>query len=116
MSEEPGSLEVQSTTEDDTTIVRVSGEVDLHTSPQLRALLLEAVATSARSLMIDLAEVSYMDSSGVGTLVYVKREVEQAGGRLVLVGPQPRVLSVLEITHLDKFFTIAGSVDEARSA
>lgn len=95
-------------------VLRVRGDVDLRTSPQLREALLAALQTSAGMLRVDLSQVRYMDSSGVGTMVFAKREVERAGRRLVLIGLQPRVRSVFEITHLDQFFTIVDSLDEVR--
>jgi len=94
-------------------MVRVAGEVDLHSSPDLRAELLKTLAGKPRKLVVDLAGVSYMDSSGVGTLVEIKRLLEQKGGSVVLAALQPRVRGVFEITQLDKFFTIVGSADEA---
>ncbi len=95
-------------------VVAVAGEVDLHTSPRLRGVLTDMVESASGTLCIDLSEVSYMDSSGVGTLVYIKREVERRNVRLVLAGLQPRVRSVFEITHLTKFFEIVDSVEEAK--
>ncbi len=95
-------------------VARVRGDVDLRTSPQLRELLLDEAQAASGLLAIDLSGVAYMDSSGVGTLVFVKREAERAGRRVVLAGVQPRVRSVLEITHLDKFFTIVADLSEVR--
>lgn len=115
MSQEPGTLEVRRAEVNSRPIVQVRGEVDLRTSPRLRALLMDQVESTEGPLGLDLTEVDYMDSSGVGTLVYVKREVERAGRKLVLIGLQPRVRSVLEITHLDKFFTIVDRPDEVPS-
>ena len=109
-------LKVETTTVGNTPVVRVRGDVDLHCSPRLRELLLECVSQSSGTLHIDLSQVPYMDSSGVGTLVYVKREAERAGRRVVLIGLQPRVRSVFEVTHLDEFFTIVASLDEAGQA
>ena len=107
------NLKVETTTVGGTPVVRVRGDVDLHTSPRLRELLLESARRTPGTLRIDLTEVPYMDSSGVGTMVFVKREVERAGQRVILIGLQPRVRSVFEITHLDKFFTIVATLDEA---
>ncbi len=94
-------------------VVRVSGEVDLRTSPQLREALLNVLESRPRRLIVDLAEVRYMDSSGVGTMVEIKRLIERNGGRIVLAGLQPRVRSVFEVTQLDRFFEIANNVAEA---
>jgi anti-sigma B factor antagonist len=112
MTESGSTIDVQRESVGDREVLKVRGEVDLHTSPQFRLLLSERVEEGKGPLLVDLAGVGYMDSSGVGTLVYVKREVERKGRKFVLISPQQRVLSVLEITHLDKFFTIVDSVDE----
>ena len=112
MSEPAGTMQISSSVVDNRPVVKVSGDVDLRTSPRLRAVLMEMAHKTPGTLLIDLSGVDYMDSSGVGTMVYVKREVERGGRRLILIGLQPRVRSVLEITHLDKFFTIATSIDE----
>jgi anti-anti-sigma factor len=116
MSGNVGTLQVKTTTTDGAPVVNVHGEVDMQTSPRLRLLLLELAAKLGGPLLIDLSGVTYMDSSGVGTMVYVKREVERAGRRLVLMGLQPRVRSVLEITHLDKFFTIVRNISEVAAS
>jgi len=106
-------LDIRASREAERSVVRLSGEIDLRTSPTLHARLLELVEARPKQLVIDLAGVSYVDSSGVGTLVDVKRQMEKRGGRVTLVGLQERVRSVLEITRLDTFFTIKASVDEA---
>ncbi len=99
------------------TLVRVSGDVDLQTSPTLRDKLLSLLeTTAAKRLVIELSSVAYMDSSGVGTLVDLKRRVEKVGGKVLLVGMQARVRNVFEITRLDRFFVILNSLDEARKA
>lgn len=94
-------------------VAHIAGDVDLRSAPRLRDQLLNFANQHDGRLIIDLSDVAYMDSSGVGTIVFVKREVERSGGTLVLAGLQPRVRSVFEITHLVQFFTIAENVDEA---
>ena len=106
-------LRISTATVNDQPVVRVSGEVDLRTSPQLREALLRVAQKGPDRLIIDLAEVDYMDSSGVGTMVELKRVVERRDGRLVLVNLQPRVRSVFEVTQLDRFFDIAADLNEA---
>ena len=97
--------------------MRLKGEVDLRSSPELRKRLSELVeGRTPRLVILDLSGVEYVDSSGVGTIVELKRRALRTGGDVVLVGLQPRVRSVFEITRLDKFFKIAQSIDEARQA
>ena len=97
-------------------VVSVRGEVDLRTAPDLRAQLLDAAGQVVGPLLIDLSGVTYMDSSGVGTLVLLKRELDKAHRKLVLISPAPRVRGIFEIAHLDRFFRIVNSIEEARSA
>jgi anti-sigma B factor antagonist len=113
MTRENQKLKVETFTVGSTPVVHIRGDVDLHTSPRLRELLLESAGRTPGTLRIDLTDVNYMDSSGVGTMVFVKREVGRSGQRVVLIGLQPRVRSVFEITHLDKFFTIVATLAEA---
>lgn len=111
------SFTVRTETQDSSRIVRISGEVDLKTSPQLRdELLAVVVAGEQQRIVVDLSDVRYMDSSGVGTIVEAKRRADKHGNRIILAGLQARVRSVFEITQLDKFFTITASVEEALAA
>jgi anti-sigma B factor antagonist len=109
---ERSRLKVDTTPAEHALLVRVRGEIDLRTSPGLREELLKLAQPGAEALVVDLTDVPYMDSSGVGTLVYFKREAERAGRRVFLLGLQPRVRSLFEITHLDEFFRIVNSRDE----
>ena len=94
-------------------VVRLGGDVDMHTSPELHQTLVELCAEKPQRLVLDLSAVDYLDSSGVGSLVEIYRRTMKEGGRLVLVSPSARVNGVLEITKLDRFFTIVGSEQEA---
>lgn len=94
-------------------VVQLAGEIDMRSAPLVQSSLLELMRGPLERIVLDLSGVSYIDSSGVGTLVVIKREIEKLRARIVLVGLQPRVKSVFEITRLDRFFTIANSVDEA---
>ena len=98
------------------TIVTLAGEVDLNFAPKVKQSLEAACVRRPERLILDISEVGYMDSSGVGTLVWIYREVQRYGGRFVLVGVQDKVRAVLEITQLEKFFTMFDSVDEALQA
>jgi anti-sigma B factor antagonist len=116
MNNERHNLDVRAEREPDATVVRLTGEVDLRTSPQLRARFLELIEERPRRIILDLTNVDYIDSSGVGTVVELKRRAMRNESKVVLVGLQRRVRSLFEITRLDKFFTITDSIDEARQA
>ncbi len=94
-------------------VVDLQGEIDLHQSPQLHERLVEVCKSKPKVLVLNLAEVVYMDSSAVGTLVHTYRTVTGYKGRLALAGMQDRVRSVFEISRLDKYFQIFADVEAA---
>ncbi len=98
------------------TVVALAGEVDLHHTPEVHKALVAACQEQPRKIVINLEAVRYLDSSGIGTLVEVFRRVNGYGGKLVLCGLNDRVLSVFEITKLDRFFKICATEAEALSA
>lgn len=107
-------LRIETRRENGTLVVHLRGDVDLRSAPDLHERLLTLLESPPQRMIVDLGAVHYMDSSGVGTLVDLKRRLERAGGRLVLVRPPPRVMSIFQITRLDAFFTIAADLEEAR--
>lgn len=97
-------------------ILRPVGEIDLSRSPSLRLQLREALETRPGRLVIDLTEVSYMDSSGVATFVEAMQHARSVQCPMVLCCLQERVMSIFEIARLDMVFTIVPDVDEALTA
>ncbi len=94
-------------------ILSPEGDVDLSASPSLRSRMHEALDKRPPRLVINLAGVDYMDSSGVATLVEGLQIARRGSTTLVLANLQDRVRSVFEIARLDTVFTIAASLDEA---
>lgn len=94
-------------------VVALAGAVDMHSTPMVHKVLVSACEEKPQRLVIDLGAVSYMDSSGIGTLVEVFRRVNAYKGKLALCGLNERVRSVFEITKLDKFFQIYATQSEA---
>ena len=101
-----------------TIVLSVSGEVDIVRSPSLQSSLQDAIgkAPGKGSVIVDLSGVSYMDSSGVATLVRGLQLSRKKGVGLVLCSLQDRVRSIFEIARLDTVFPIAGTFDEAVEA
>ena len=85
----------------DTVVVRPSGEVDRETADAFRNAMLDAVAEpGAPRVEVDLAGVSFLDSSGVGALLVAHRAADAAGRTLVARDPVALVRTVLEITNV----------------
>lgn len=115
MSATPEYLNIQVVSANGVSVMTVAGEVGFANSPTLLRSANTIIEQRPVRTIIDLSAVTYMDSSGVGTLVQIKRLIEQAGGVLVLAGMQARVRGVFEITNLQSFFRIAADVNEART-
>jgi anti-sigma B factor antagonist len=81
----------------------VSGEIDAHTAP----MLAEAIAAAERTtLELDLAQVAFVDSSGLRVLIDAHQQLEQAGGELHIVNPSPAVQRLLEISGIDGYLNV----------
>lgn len=106
-------IEVHLETTSDATIVQPLGEIDLGNATALRTHISQAQRSKPARLVIDLAKVPYMDSSGVATLVEAMQVARKHGGLLVLCGLQDKVRSIFEIARLDMVFTIVASRAEA---
>jgi anti-sigma B factor antagonist len=96
-------------------VLAVSGEVDVATAPRLRERLVDLVTEGNHRIVVDLENVDFLDSTGLGVLVGALKRVRTHDGDLALVCTQPRILKVFEITGLTKVFSIHKSVDEAVS-
>jgi anti-sigma B factor antagonist len=94
-------------------VVRVSGEVDVESGPRLRDHLLALVADGEHDIVVDLSQVSFLDSSGLGVLVVVHKRIRAAGGALRLAGCQPEVVSIFHITALDRVIDMFATVEDA---
>ncbi|MBN1155190.1 STAS domain-containing protein [candidate division KSB1 bacterium] len=94
-------------------IVDIKGDVDLYSSPQIRKVLLENIAKKVSGLIINLKSVSYMDSSGIATLVESLQRLNEYRGKLVITHVQGAVKDVFELSRLDKVFTIVDNESDA---
>ncbi|HZE04808.1 MAG TPA: STAS domain-containing protein [Solirubrobacteraceae bacterium] len=87
-------------------LVEVTGEVDLSTSPDLHAALIELlVRRGYRRFILDLSGVGHLDSTGLGVLTEFRQRLG-SGGELKLAALQPNVLNVLTLAGLDRAFEI----------
>lgn len=98
------SIEERTQDSDVTTLV-VSGEVDAFTAPQLREKLMP-LCKSNRKIYLDLSQVDYMDSTGLGVLIGAYKSLCAQNGRLVLTGMSPRLQRLLKITGLTEIIDI----------
>jgi len=99
----------------DATILDVSGDIDLESSPDLRKLLLASLKEPP-GVILNLIRVRYIDSSGIASLVEGWQEAKNRQHRLVLFGLTEVARNVLKLTHLLKLFEVYETESEALSA
>ena len=92
-------------------VVVLAGELDLADAPAVTAQLLSAADQSGR-VSVDLAGVTFIDSTAIGALVGVQRTLRERGGSLVLRRPSRAVARLLELTALDRLFEIEDTQDD----
>jgi anti-sigma B factor antagonist len=94
-----------------TTVVALKGEVDLESSPAAREILLKCFESTSK-VLVDLSGVTYIDSSGVASLVEALQAAKKNDSRFALASTSEPTRRVLELARLDKVFTMYDSVDE----
>jgi anti-anti-sigma factor len=87
-------------------VVSVSGEVDLYNVSELKKALFSVTDGSYSSVVVDLKDVNYMDSSGIGALVAGQKKMRAHNGKFALINIHDDVLNILKLATLDRFFTI----------
>jgi anti-sigma B factor antagonist len=95
-------------------LLKVAGEVDMHYSPQVREQILASLK-AGRPLLIDLSGVSYIDSSGIASLVEGFQTAKTAKLHFGLLNISNTAMQVLTLTRLDKIFALYDSVEKFRS-
>ena len=93
-------------------VVALRGELDVADAASVAAAL-AAVAGRERAVIVDLAGLEFIDSSGLAALVLARKQARYAEGELLLAAPQQQVLRVLTATRLVDVFSVHASVDEA---
>lgn len=81
-------------------IAVLSGDFDLYSAPSARDVILKHAATEGHRLLVDLSDVKYMDSSGIGTLIRLLQHTREKKGRLVFAGLQPSPHKVLDMANI----------------
>ncbi|HEU4754871.1 MAG TPA: STAS domain-containing protein [Armatimonadota bacterium] len=94
-------------------VLLVNGEIDIYTAPLFKQAVVGLVSEGNKDVVIDLSGVTFMDSSGFGTLLGATRRLRPAGGGLHLAAPNSTIQRMLRLTRLDTIMHIYESQDEA---
>ena len=100
---------------DKTAIIHVVGDIDLSRSAGLQAACNAVVKKKPSRVIVDFSEVPYMDSSGVASMVKRLSRTKKTNAPLLLAAMNTRVRAVLQITRLDRVFTLKETVEDALS-
>lgn len=95
-----------------TSAIAVEGELDLTTAPRLKWMLLDSIQTGRSRIVLDLSMATFMDSTALGVLVVVNRNLD-AGARMAVACPNANVLRIFELSGMDGAFAIFQTFDEA---
>lgn len=106
-------LGLSTTTQRGWTVLHVDGEIDLASAPRLRQEVISLVADDRTRVVLDLSDVAFCDSTGMGVLVGAVKRARTAGGDVRVVCRNERLLAMFDITRLDRVFDLYGDVDAA---
>ena len=102
---------------EDVAILVVGGEVDFEVSPQLKARMTKTIKAGRRRLVLDLSDVTFIDSTAIGVIAGAVEKLDEAGGgSLAIVCTHDKVMQIFEITGLDSVITVHPSREEALAA
>lgn len=97
----------------DVFIIDVSGEMDLYNSYKLKELVMKMMERQVKSVVINMEAVDYIDSSGIGALIYIYSTMKKASCQLYMTNIHGSVKKVIELTKLMGYFPITNSLEEA---
>ena len=96
------------------TIIKVrERKLDVSVSPELKGEFILLCRPTLKSLVVDLTDVEFCDSSGLSALLIAERQMRGHGGKVILVGVHKKVMALLKISQLDRVFQIFDSVAKA---
>lgn len=109
-------MQIEKSTADGATTLKLKGEIDLHGSPVLRAELQSCAGEKTPVLLVDFSEVDYIDSSGLATFIEYVREATPFQGKIALYGLKKKVRTIFDLVRLNELFTITDSAEAASAA
>ena len=97
-------------------IIDVNGEMDLYNSYKLKELVMKMLEKKVVNFIINLEQVDYIDSSGIGALIYICSTIKKMNLKLSISNIHGSVKKVIELTKLMGYFPISNTVEEALAA
>ena len=96
------------------TVLSLGGEVDVAVAPQLRNIFKDLIDAGKINIIVDLKEVEFIDSSGLGIFVVGYKSAKAKGGDIKFSGAKTEVLKVIQLTRLEKYFELFQTKEQAQ--
>jgi anti-sigma B factor antagonist len=107
-------MQIDLTPQDDgTALVNIEGRLDAAAAPTFRQQMMDAISQGNVRLVLHIAHVSFMDSTGLGALVSALKAARRANGDITIIAPSPQVQKLLRLTAMNRVFRIFQTHDEA---
>jgi anti-sigma B factor antagonist len=114
MTHDELSIDLKAENGGGTLVFKLRGSLDLATAPTLRAALNEATETGSQHLIVDLTQLEFLDSTGLGVLIGAHRRAVERGGSFCLIVSDGPISRLLNITGLVTVFAVYHSIEDAR--
>ena len=95
------------------TVCHIDGEIDINSSPMIKKSFDKLISQKTPKIVINLSKVTYVDSSGLATLVEILKNMRSYNGKMRLACMSPKIKSLFEITKLEKLFEILADEETA---
>ena len=115
MSQDELTIDLKTEDGGELLIFKLKGSLDLATSPTVRAALMDATAKGRRHLVVDLTQLEFLDSTGLGALIGAHRRANEQGGSLRLIVSEGPIARLLNITGLIRVLHVYPSLEDARN-
>lgn len=109
------SIDVQTDDDGRTHLFALHGDLDVATSPALRAALMDAASGEQQNIIVDLSHLAFLDSTGLGALIGANKRAKEGAGEVRLVAQEGQILRLLRITGLLDVFRVYPSVEAAKT-
>jgi len=114
MEQNQTNISVRTEIIDGIALIILEGEMDAHNAPAVRSKVDQTLEAGINKAAFDLRGAQYIDSTSIGLLVSVYKRMQQENGNICIINPSSRVQRILMISGLDRYFSIFGSLDEAK--
>lgn len=93
-------------------VIELDGELDLYNAYKIKTLYTKMAEKGINSIILDLENLDYLDSSGLGSIIYIFSDMKSHNGKLSLCHLNGTPKSLIQMTHLDRFFLIGDTIEE----